>query len=236
MPGAKSAATKASAKPVGKSAAKSPAKAKSAEAKPAKAKKEVGPDDVVRQTAGSYLSGDGRFEVRQSDSNWYVVDTAQANEFGQELMHGPFGSLKEATAAIPGARDVKPLLKSTPRPVKPAPKPEKSWLDKLPANERREARDLIRALEREGMPSAEDLVRRHRNDTAPTIATRLIERHLNVLIGEQPDRDQATELVRRVVEILTNEGARARRPVPGWTLVEVATDDEPPTRRITPRP
>ena len=225
MPAAKSGASKPSSKAPPKPARKA-----------AKAKKEYGPDDVVRQAAGNYLSGDDRFEVRQSDSNWYVVDTAQANEFGQELMHGPFGSLKEATAAIPGARDVKPLLKSTPRPVKPAPKPEKSWLDKLPAQERREARDLIRALEREGMPNSEDLVRRHRNDAAPTIATRLIERHLDVLIGEQPDRDQATELVRRVVEILTAEGARARRPVPGWTLVEVAPDDQPPTRRITPRP
>jgi len=213
-------ATKAATKPLSKAAAK----------------KERGPDDVVRQTAGNYLSGDGRFEVRQSDSTWYVVDTTQANEFGQELMHGPFGSLKEATAAIPGARDIKPLLKSTPRPVKPAPKPVKSWLDQLPNEERREARDLIRALEREGMPNAEDLVRRHRNDSAPTIATRVIERHLSELIDEQPDKDQATDLVRRVVEILSVDGARARRPVPGWTLVEVAPDDEPPTRRITPRP
>ena len=109
MPASKSAATKPSAKSTAKATNK------------AKATKEHGPDDVVRQAAGNYLSGDGRFEVRQSESNWYVVDTAQANEFGQELMHGPFGSLKEATAAIPGARDVKPLLnrrrgRSSPRP------------------------------------------------------------------------------------------------------------------------
>ena len=42
-----------------------------------KPKPEPQPDDLVRQEAGNYLSGDGRFAVRQSDANWYVVDREQ---------------------------------------------------------------------------------------------------------------------------------------------------------------
>ena len=73
--------------------------------KPTKARE---PDDLVREAPGSYVSGDERFEVRQSDSTWYVVDRQQTNELGQELMHGPFASMKAARAAMPGARDIKP--------------------------------------------------------------------------------------------------------------------------------
>ena len=111
-----------------------------------KAKKEKpapGPDDLVRAAAGEYTSGDNRFTIRQSDTNWYVVDNEQSNEFGQELIHGPFATLAKARAAISGPRVVKPLLRSTARPKKPTkaetkpqepPKPA-SWLDKLPPHE-----------------------------------------------------------------------------------------------------
>src|SRR5687768_10120529 len=71
-----------------------------------------GPDDLVRESAGEYKSGDGRFTVRQSDATWYLVDNEQTNEFGQELMHGPFASLKQAREQLAGARTVKPLLRS----------------------------------------------------------------------------------------------------------------------------
>ena len=73
-------------------------------AKPKKPPKQVAADDLVRETAGNYVSGDRRFEVRQSDSTWYVVDREQTNEFGQELIHGPFGSMKAAKAAVPESR------------------------------------------------------------------------------------------------------------------------------------
>jgi hypothetical protein len=66
------------------------------------------PDSLVRQTAGSYRSGDGRFEIRQSDSSWFLIDTQQTNEFGQELLRGPFASLKAARDQLPGARRVTP--------------------------------------------------------------------------------------------------------------------------------
>lgn len=78
------------------------------------------PDDVIRQEAGSYVSGDGRFEIRQSEADWYLVDTEQTNELGQELMQGPFASLKAAREAMPGARSIKPLLRSQRRPGRPA--------------------------------------------------------------------------------------------------------------------
>jgi hypothetical protein len=67
------------------------------------------PDDLSRESAGTYRSGDNRFEVRQSGGTWYVVDLERTNDFGQELIHGPFATLKEAREAIHGARKVTPL-------------------------------------------------------------------------------------------------------------------------------
>jgi hypothetical protein len=206
-----------------------------------KQKPQPGPDDVVRQEAGSYLSGDGRFEVRQSDTNWYLVDLEQANEFGQELMHGPFGSLKDAKAALPGARDVKPLLKSTKRTPtvakKPKSQPPKSWIDELPDAERRDAQALIKALEREGLPNAEELAKRHRNDDA-AVAARLIEHRLSQVIDEAPaeSREQTKTAVKRVLEILTVEGGIVSRPLPRWQLSEVDPPDQSAAkRRVAPK-
>lgn len=58
-----------------------------------RAKKErppPGPDDLVRESAGAYKTGDGRFQVEKSDLGWYLVDTQQMTEFGQQLIHGPW--------------------------------------------------------------------------------------------------------------------------------------------------
>ena len=85
----------------------------------ARAKKEkprAGPDELVRESAGVYRTGDGRFEVQKSDVGWYLVDTAQANEFGQQLIHGPMATLEAIRDAIPGARDISsPAESSGPR-------------------------------------------------------------------------------------------------------------------------
>ena len=215
-----------------------------------KAKKEKappGPDDLVRAAAGEYTSGDGRFTVRQSDTNWYVVDNEQANEFGQELIHGPFPTLAKARDAVSGARAVKPLLRSVARPkkvapanagqkAKPPPKPP-SWLDKLPTNEASDARRLIRALEREGLSNAEDLVRLHRDDRVPTIATKVVERRLNLILEDEPeaDREELRQLIGRVLTALTGDGTSSPRPMPRWALVELAEDQDPPARVIRPR-
>lgn len=199
------------------------------------------PDKLERQGAGSYRSGDGRFEVRQSDANWYLVDLEQANEFGQELIHGPFGSMKEARGAMPGARDVKPLLKSRPRrasqgkPAKAAPPPP-TWIDRLTASEAAEVRRLVRALERDGIKEAENLVRLDREGNLPVIATRLLERRIEALIqgASSKDRKVLRDLARDLFEIFTAQGERNPSPLPGWALVEIGPDRQPTKRRLRP--
>ena len=213
----------------------------------ARAKKEkepVGPDDLVRASAGAYRSGDGRFEVTKSDVGWYLVDTQQSNEFGQQLIHGPMPTLEAVREAVPGARVIKPLLRVRPpaagkrpqsTPQRPAP-PPRSWIDELPAKDAAAAKRLIKALEREGVDGAEGLVRHHRDDASPTVATKIVERRLRALIDEQPEaeRERALHLVSQATRILADGGATVPAPAPRWALVEV-TEDEQPRRRITPR-
>ena len=203
------------------------------------------PDKLVRQQAGTYRSADDRFEVREADSNWFLVDTEQANEFGQELIQGPFPTLKAVREALPDARAAKPAPRKKPKaaavrdsqpkaPPSPPRPPPPSWIDQLPKAEAVTVRKLIRALEGAGIGDAEALVRRDREGLMPAIATRLIERRLEALVEDLPDNEQdaARDLVRRVGEVLTAEGATAQAPLPGWTLVEMGPEPEPPNRRI----
>jgi hypothetical protein len=198
------------------------------------------PDKLVREAAGSYRTSDDRFEVRGPDGGWFLVDTAQANEFGQELMHGPFGTLKALRAAIPGAREekAKPML-AKPRPAsskgkKTQVRPPPSWIDQLPKPEGARVRLLIRALEGEGVADAEAMVRRDREGLFPTVAATLIQRRLDGLVDALPEkeRSRARRLVARAAQILSGEGAGAAEPMPGWTLVELGPEPEPPNRRI----
>lgn len=64
-------------------------------------------DRLVRSEAGVYRTADDRFEVRAVEGTWYLVDTALANELGQEVIRGPFGTRREAAAAIGEARSVR---------------------------------------------------------------------------------------------------------------------------------
>jgi hypothetical protein len=210
----------------------------------ARAKKEKtppGPDDLVRESAGVYVTGDGRFRVEKSDVGWYLVDSAQTNEFGQQLIHGPMPTLDAIREAIPGARDLKPLLRVRPATSRTAkktpPPPPKSWIDELPDKEATRVRRLVRALQAEGLEDAEELVRLHRDDMAPTIATKVIEHRLRSLVDEQPDpeRNSAQLLIRRAVEILTSDGAAMQGPAPRWALVEVGQDHERPRNKIRPQ-
>jgi len=59
----------------------------------------------VRETAGVYRTGDERFRVEKSDVGWYLVDNLQANEFGQQLIHGPLPTLEAVRDQIPDARE-----------------------------------------------------------------------------------------------------------------------------------
>jgi hypothetical protein len=195
------------------------------------------PDKLVRKSAGSYLTADDRFEARQAAQGWFLVDTEQSNEFGQELIHGPFPTLKELREAIPGSRTTKTV--PLPKPAKTAkgakgaesdkPKPPpKTWVDKLPPAEARAVRATMAALEREGVTDGELLVRRDRDGLAAAIAARLIELRL----AEAADGGSPKErkLIQRVAEILSAEG-RATDALPGWALVEVPPGQGPPTDR-----
>jgi hypothetical protein len=195
------------------------------------------PDKLVRKSAGSYLTADDRFEARQAAQGWFLVDTEQSNEFGQELIHGPFATLKELREAIPGSRTTKtvPLPKpaKTPRAAKGAPSdkpkpPPKTWIDKLPPAEARAVRATMAALEREGVADGELLVRRDRDGLAPAIAGRLIELRLAEAADGASPKDR--KLIQRVAEILSADG-RATDALPGWTLVEVPPGQGPPTDR-----
>jgi hypothetical protein len=196
------------------------------------------PDKLVRQTAGSYRTADDRFEARQAAQGWFLVDTEQSNEFGQELIHGPFGTLKDLREAIPGSRTAKTI--AMPKPPKPPkgrakeeprkPKPP-TWIEKLPPADGRAVRKTIAALERDGISDAELLVRRDRDGLLPAIAIRRIERRL----AEAGDGASPKErkLIQLVAEVLSAEG-RPTDALPGWTLVEVAPGEDPPRehRRI----
>jgi hypothetical protein len=209
-----------------------------------KEKPPAGPDDLVRASAGAYTSGDGRFGVQKSDQRWFVVDNQQSNEFGQQLIHGPFDTLEDVRAAIPGARDIKPLLR-VPRtkataPSKPVPKsaPRKptplSWIDRLPAQEAAEVRRFIGALEAEGIANAESVIKRDReSDGFAIVAEEVLARRLAKLVHGATPAAQAEvrKAVKRVMEIMTDEGASTARPLPRWELVETPRDPDQPTRR-----
>lgn len=221
-----------------------------------KAKRPAAPPDadkLIRQVAGTYRTADGRFEVRDGGTGWFLVDSEQANDFGQELLQGPFATLAAARAAIPPARstNITPIRRAPPnvpagpgrtkrttKPEPPAPPaPPPSWIDRLPVEEAAAVRRLIGRLERDGIGDAEDLVRRDREGIGPALATRLIERRLEDIVTDVPEpaREAARELIRRAVEVVSAEGTATGRGLPGWTLVEVGPEPEPPNRRITIR-
>ena len=78
------------------------------------------PDKLVRQQAGTYRTADERFEIREADVGWFLVDSEQTNEFGQELIQGPFSTLKAVRAALPGARASKAAAPARAAPKKTA--------------------------------------------------------------------------------------------------------------------
>jgi len=82
-----------------------------------KAEATADPNRLIRVAAGRYRSEDERFEVRESGTGWFVTDAQQANEFGQELVTGPFATLAAVREALPEAR------RTT---LRPLPKPSRS--------------------------------------------------------------------------------------------------------------
>lgn len=200
------------------------------------------PDKLVREEAGTYHTADGRFEARETAGEWFLVDAEQTNEFGQELIRGPFATLKALRAAIPGAREAKASRLRTrarlatrrgPPEVEPPPPPP-SWIDGLSRADAARVRLLIRALEGEGVADADAIVHRDREGLFPTVAATLIQRRLDALVDDLPEkaRRPARDLIRRAVEVLTDAGTGLPEPLPGWSVVELGPEPAPPNRRV----
>ncbi len=199
------------------------------------------PDKLVRQQAGMYRTADDRYEVREADAGWFLVDSSQTNEFGQELIRGPFPTLKAIRGALPDARRARPAAPARPTPRTPTaarkgrpPKPQRSWIDELTKGEAAEVRRLIAALEKEGIPDAEALVRRDREGLLPAVAARMIAARLEALVSELPEggRDALRDFGQRVADVLVVQGTTLSDPLPGWVLVEVGREPAPANRRI----
>ena len=204
-----------------------------------KAEQAPDPDRVVRQAAGTYRTEDGRFEIRQAGVGWYLVDLERTNELGQELLHGPFPTLKEVHDEIPGARKVVQLSGPKPRvrkaPATEPPPPPKTWIDRLPESEQAEVRRLIKAVERTGAADADELVKKARASSDPLIAKALVEQRLSALVDEAAPsaRNERRDLIRRVVGVLADDGLTLGQPLPRWELVETDSDHQQP-RRLRP--
>lgn len=124
---------------------------------PKKAQTPADPNRLVRVEAGRYRSEDDRFEVRDGGTGWFLTDAQQRNEFGQELVTGPYATLAAVREALPEARrtTLRPLPRPAPRrrrtegdaPKKRHPKPR-------PAPEHRLVR-LLRDAARDRFPRAD---------------------------------------------------------------------------------
>ncbi|MEW6224689.1 MAG: GNAT family N-acetyltransferase [Chloroflexota bacterium] len=68
------------------------------------AKTQASPAALKRESAGRYVTGDGRFTVDQASGGWMVTDAEHANELGLPLVRGPFATLSDARAAVDAAR------------------------------------------------------------------------------------------------------------------------------------
>jgi hypothetical protein len=78
---------------------------------------------------------------------------------------------------------------------------------------------------------AEQLVRRDRDGLLPAVASTLVKGRLDDLLAGASDEER--KLVAKVVKLLTSDGRSLRDPLPGWSLVELGPEPEPPNRRIT---
>ncbi len=198
------------------------------------------PDKLIRQQAGSYRSADERFEVRQTDQGWYLVDSQQTDDLGQELVRGPYPTLMAVRTAIPPARSDKvvPLPRRAPtrsagpraanRSAKPSPPP--SWIDRLPQGEARRIRRVVAALEAEGIPKAEQLVRRDREGLLPAVATTLLRARIEAILEDASPAERRRAM--GIVALLTGEGTLPDE-LPRWMLVEIGPEPPPRNRRIS---
>ena len=190
------------------------------------------PDKLIRQSAGEYRTADERFSVEQANGSWFLADRQVPDDFGQPRVAGPFATLKDVEAAIPRARSgPTPLRKPIPqaqRPAreKPAPKPE-TWLDRLPADDRRRAERMIRALEKDRLPDAEKVAQAALEGRKRGLAERILRARLARMLDDAGADEAARRLVTDATRILSRDGSRIGPDLPGWVLVETDEEDSP---------
>ena len=195
------------------------------------------PDKLTRLPDGGYRTADERFVVEQANGSWFLADQETADDFGQPRVAGPFATLKQVREAIPRARSGptplrKPIKQSKPAArAAPEPKPE-TWLDRLSSDERRRAERLVRVLEKEGFADADDVARNRIEGKADKgLARRLLQGRIDRLLKDADADNSARELVADAIRVLTADGQRVGRDLPGWVLVETDPVDGSPTDR-----
>src|SRR6185295_3879838 len=66
-------------------------------------------DEALKRLGGGrWQTRDERFTIEPQSGTWVVVDGEQTDDLGLPLVRGPFGSLRDAKAAIETARDSEP--------------------------------------------------------------------------------------------------------------------------------
>ena len=117
------------------------------------------PEKLKRESAGRYVSADGRFTVEQASGRWMTIDAQTTDELGLPLVRGPFATLDEARAAVTIARDAPPVTSmlsakvaaaakarsGTPKPGTAAPSPAKPSAPKKPPEPVIDLRDVTAA-------------------------------------------------------------------------------------------
>lgn len=187
--------------------------------------------------------------------SWYLADTERRDQLGMELVSGPYPTLTAARAALTEARErpadasppAAPEIPHTasarhrqshrPSEQPPAggrrpghgtpapPSPPPSWIDQLPALERRTVRRTIAALEAAGLDDAEAIVRREHRSGRPEVARAVLLHRLGQLLDRAPD-DASSRSVAEAVELLAS-GEAGGPGLPGWRLVEAGNAARP---------
>ena len=158
------------------------------------------PTSLKRLGGGRWQTRDDRFTIEPQSGTWVVVDAEQTDDLGLPLVRGPFGSLRDAKAAIEHAREAEPASSplsarveehrkhpptkattkgtgsppASERTTKGATSPEAPaeprWLTELDADARRRARRLIDRLAAAGAKDAEAMARRDLLGNVPVVA------------------------------------------------------------------
>ena len=168
------------------------------------------PTSLKRLGGGRWQTRDDRFTIEPQSGTWVVVDADQTDDLGLPLVRGPFGSLRDAKAAIEQAREAEPAASplsvrveehrkhpptkaNTKAPGSPSASDrttngetsseapvEPRWLTELDADDRRRARRLIDRLVAAGAKDAEGMARRDLLGNVPVVAGYAVGRAVRV--------------------------------------------------------